>query len=130
MFSLDTAILRPELLAIYGIGPETADDILVYAANKPSFVIDAYTIRIMGRVGQRPAGRAGYDAWQAMFHDAVPADPQLHNEYHALLDRHHKEACAKNNPRCGECCLRDICEFAKSTQGMPEVVAENQGHRV
>ena len=72
MFAADTAIVRRELLSIYGIGPETADDILVYAAGKPSFVVDAYTIRIMRRVGLTPAGRADYAGWQAMFHAAVP----------------------------------------------------------
>lgn len=109
MFMSDTATLRRELLGIYGIGPETADDILVYAAGKPSFVIDAYTVRIMRRVGMSPDGKDNYDGWQAMFHDNLPEDVQLYNEYHALLDRHHKEACTKNAPRCAGCCLLEIC---------------------
>ena len=109
MFTADTATLRRELLGIHGIGPETADDILVYAAGKPSFVIDAYTIRIMRRMGLTPEGRDNYDGWQTMFHAGVPADVRVYNEFHALLDRHHKEACTKNAPRCSECCLRDIC---------------------
>lgn len=109
MFAADTATLRRELLGIYGIGPETADDILVYAAEKPSFVIDAYTIRIMRRVGLTPDGKDDYAGWQAMFHASVPEDVQVYNEYHALLDRHHKEACTRNAPRCTECCLLDIC---------------------
>ena len=109
MFAGETGELRRELLSIYGIGPETADDILVYAAGKPSFVIDAYTIRIMTRVGLTPAGRMDYAGWQDMFHAGLPADVSVYNEYHALLDRHHKEACAKNAPRCNACCLRDIC---------------------
>lgn len=114
MFASDTEKLRRELLGIYGIGPETADDILVYAAGRPSFVIDTYTIRIMGRVGLTPAGRDNYAGWQAMFHAAVPPDAQVYNEYHALLDRHHKVACAKNNPRCEGCCLWDICNYANN----------------
>lgn len=109
MFAADTAPLRRELLSIYGIGPETADDILVYAAGKPSFVIDAYTIRIMRRIGLAPWGRDDYAGWQDMFQAGMPADAQVYNEYHALLDRHHKAACTKNKPRCEGCCLRDIC---------------------
>lgn len=115
MFAADTDALRRELLSIYGIGPETADDILLYAAGKPSFVIDAYTIRIMTRVGLTPPGRADYAGWQAMFHSALPPDVPMYNEYHALLDRHHKEACVKNAPRCSACCLRDICEAGKAS---------------
>lgn len=115
MFAADTAALRWELLSIYGIGPETADDILVYAAGKPSFVIDAYTIRIMGRIGLTPSGRDDYAGWQEMFQAGVPAEAQMYNEYHALLDRHHKETCTKNNPRCEGCCLWDICATGGTT---------------
>lgn len=113
MFAHDTQTLRGELLGIHGIGPETADDILVYAAGKPSFVIDAYTIRILKRVGLDPIDRDSYDGWQRLFHAGIPADVQVYNEYHALLDRHHKEACTKNNPRCAGCCLRDICNAGR-----------------
>lgn len=109
MFAADTATLRRELLGIYGIGPETADDILVYAAGKASFVIDAYTIRILKRVGHEPVGRDNYEGWQRLFHDNLPPDVALFNEYHALLDHHHKAACTKNAPRCHGCCLLDIC---------------------
>ena len=114
MFAADTDTLRRELLSIHGIGPETADDILLYAAEKPSFVIDAYTIRIMERVGLTPPGRADYAGWQDMFHAGLPPDVPMYNEYHALLDRHHKEACTKNAPRCHTCCLRDVCETGKA----------------
>ena len=72
MFAADTEPLRRELLGIHGIGPETADDILVYAAGKPSFVIDAYTIRIMRRVGLTPEGRDNYAGWQGCFTLASP----------------------------------------------------------
>ena len=109
MFAGDTDAVRRELLGIHGIGPETADDILVYAAGKPSFVIDAYTIRILKRVGLEPVDRDNYDGWQRLFHAGIPADVPVYNEFHALLDRHHKEACARNNPRCGGCCLQEIC---------------------
>ena len=109
MFAADTDTVRAELLSIHGIGPETADDILVYAAGKPSFVIDAYTIRILKRVGMGPVGRDNYDGWQRLFHNNLPPDVAIFNEYHALLDRHHKEACTKNAPRCHGCCLLDLC---------------------
>ena len=115
MFAADTVTLRSELLSIYGIGPETADDILLYAAGKPSFVIDAYTIRIMRRIGLTPSSRDDYAGWQALFHSGVPPDTQVYNEYHALLDRHHKAACAKNNPRCDGCCLREVCATGQAT---------------
>ena len=101
--------LREELLSIYGIGPETADDILLYAAGKPSFVIDSYTRRIVKRLGVLVQEKGdGYAAFQALFHDNLPHDAPLFNEYHALLDRHAKEACSKT-PRCEGCCLREIC---------------------
>ncbi len=125
MFAADTEQLRRELLSIYGIGPETADDILVYAAVRPSFVIDTYTIRIMGRVGLTPAGRDNYAGWQAMFHAAVPPDAQVYNEYHALLDRHHKVACAKNNPRCGGCCLREVCATGQAAGRAPTEIHDD-----
>ena len=109
MFAGDTEVVRRELLGIHGIGPETADDILVYAAGKPSFVIDAYTIRILKRVGLAPIERDNYDGWQRLFHGYLPPDVAVFNEYHALLDHHHKAACTKNAPRCDGCCLQDIC---------------------
>ena len=106
--------LRLELLSIHGIGPETADDILLYAAGKPSFVVDSYTRRIVERLGVIVQEQGdGYGAYQALFHDNLPHDALLFNEYHALLDRHAKEACAKT-PRCEGCCLRDICATGRS----------------
>ena len=105
----DQEKLREELLSIHGIGPETADDIMVYAAGWPSFVIDSYTRRIVDRMGLMPKGRrGGYDDYQQLFHRNLPKDATLFNEYHALLDQHAKVACAKA-PRCSECCLQDVC---------------------
>ena len=109
----DTDQLRAELLSIHGIGPETADDILVYAARMPSFVIDSYTRRILQRMGLVPVGQKDhYHDYQALFHDNLPMETPLFNEYHALLDRHAKEACAKT-PRCSGCCLRDLCRTGR-----------------
>ena len=105
--SQDTALLRQELLSIYGIGDETADDILLYAARLPSFVIDTYTRRILRRLGIAPE-RDRYGEFQSLFHENLHPDAQLFNEYHALLDRHAKETCRKS-PLCNGCCLMDIC---------------------
>ena len=106
-------LLREELLSIHGIGEETADDIMVYAANKPSFVIDTYTRRIMDRIGMAPdSPNPQYADYQAIFHNNLPQEPQLYNECHALWDRHAKEACAKT-PVCEGCCLLDICPMGQ-----------------
>ena len=108
--------LREGLLSIYGIGPETADDILVYAAGKPSFVIDAYTRRIVQRLGLLPLdAKSSYQAYQDLFHANLDEDVPLFNEYHALLDRHAKDTCAKV-PRCAACCLKDICATGIATE--------------
>ena len=113
MLSQDTGPLRDELLSIHGIGPETADDIVLYAAGKPSFVIDAYTHRIVQRLGiSGDIPSNNYHRLQSVFHDNLPADAPMFNEYHALLDRHAKEACAKK-PRCEGCCLLDMCDTGK-----------------
>jgi endonuclease-3 related protein len=106
----DPGLLREELLSIYGIGPETADDILVYAAEQPSFVIDAYTVRILQRMGLSPTEkRWGYHSYQTLFHTGLPHDTTLFNEYHALLDQHAKKVCTRT-PKCQGCCLQDICQ--------------------
>ena len=110
MFAQEVPALRSELLSIFGIGEETADDIIVYAANKPSFVMDSYTRRIVDRMGQSPGrGKANYAAYQSLFQDSLPADAVLFNEYHALLDHHAKVTCTKRDPQCGSCCLIDLC---------------------
>jgi len=116
MFSRDTAELRRELLAVHGIGEETADSILLYAGEKPVFVIDAYTRRSFARLGMTPTADS-YAAWQAMFMDNLPADAPLFNEYHALLVKLGKEAC-RPRPRCAGCCLNDaFCLTAISQKG-------------
>jgi len=115
MFAQETASLRQELLSIHGIGPETADDILVYAAAKPSFVIDTYTVRILERMGIAPEnGRRRYADWQALFHNNLPADAALFNEFHALLDHHAGSACRKT-PVCDGCCLLAVCATGRKS---------------
>ncbi len=107
LLSQETSVLRGDLLAIHGIGDETADDILLYAAEKPSFVIDGYTRRVLKRLRLAPESES-YVAYQRLFHEALPHDPSLYNEYHALLDRHAKEMC-KKDPICDGCCLLELC---------------------
>ena len=123
MFASDVAELRSELLSIHGVGEETADDIIVYAAGKPSFVMDSYTRRIVDRMGLKPEGRTpGYRSYQSLFQDNLPNDTPLFNEYHALLDNHAKTTCTKREPRCELCCLADLCPTGRETvrrQGNP-----------
>ncbi len=109
------AELRQELLSIYGIGEETADDIVLYAAEQASFVIDSYTRRILQRLGLSPKEES-YRAYQELFHQALRPDVSLYNEYHALLDRHAKETCRKE-PLCEGCCLLKLCPTGQSKIG-------------
>ncbi len=103
--------LRPLLFSTHGIGPETADSIVLYAAGQPAFVIDAYMRRVFSRIGVRPV-RDTYDAWRRTFMEALPEDARLFNEYHALVVAHGKGVCRKS-PQCGECVLRDVCEVGR-----------------
>jgi endonuclease-3 related protein len=98
------AALRAELLGVPGIGPETADAILLYAAGRPVFVVDAYTRRILARHRVVPAD-APYARVQALLTAHLPQDPGLFGEYHALLVRVAKEHC-RATPRCRGCPLR------------------------
>jgi len=102
----DTHILRHRLLEINGIGPETADSILLYALEKPVFVVDAYTKRVL--VNHKLASeKATYHELQELFHKNLPMDVQLFNEYHALFVMAGKYYC-KPKPRCEECPLKKI----------------------
>jgi endonuclease-3 related protein len=99
--------LRQKLLAVEGIGPETADAIALYAAGHALFVVDAYTRRIGGRLGWL-RGDESYDEVQRFFMDRLPADAALFNDYHAQLVRLAKEHCRKR-PLCDGCPLNDRC---------------------
>lgn len=99
--SLDT--LRTELLGIHGVGRETADAILLYAGHLPSFVVDAYTARILRRHGLLDE-EADYEQIKEFFESHLPADVDLYNEYHALLVQVGKEHC-RPKPRCPGCPL-------------------------
>ena len=95
---------RTALLSVSGVGPETADSILLYAADHPIFVIDTYTCRILSRHDLLPEG-ATYEDAQRLFMEHLPHQVPLFKEYHALFVRLGKDFCRKRNPRCGECPL-------------------------
>lgn len=101
-----TADLRRQLLSINGIGPETADSILLYALEKPVFVVDAYTKRIFLRHGFIKPD-ADYHQLQGLFMRNLKKQVKLFNEYHALLVRLGKEFCLKRKPKCGICPLKE-----------------------
>ena len=113
LFAVNTDDLRQQLLSVHGIGRETADSLLLYAAGKPVFVVDAYTRRILSRIGLVP-GKDSYGVYQAFFMKHLPADVAMFNEYHALLVRLGKDFC-RRRPLCPQCCLKDICQFSALT---------------
>jgi endonuclease III related protein len=106
-FARPTDIVRADLLAQEGVGPETADTILLYAGGHPIFLVDAYTIRIGRRIGLFEADT--YEAVQRHFEERVPADLSIRQEYHALLDEHAKVRC-RATPQCDGCPVREICD--------------------
>lgn len=102
---------REELLSVWGVGPETADSILLYAFASPSFVIDAYTRRIVGRLGILSPDLPYEDMRQA-FETKLAKDASVFNEFHALLVEHSKQHCT-SKPDCSSCCLRSDCLYAQ-----------------
>lgn len=109
----EAGVLRSELLGIRGIGPETADSIVLYAAFKPSFVVDAYTLRIFSRHGWVPE-KTAYEDLRRYFMDALARDVPYFQEYHALLVRTGYLYCGKK-PACGDCPLKDMTEDESSS---------------
>lgn len=101
-FARPTAVVRRDLLGVWGIGPETADAMLLYAGGHPVFVVDLYTRRIFSRLGWI-TGRESYGELQEAVQSALGADVQLYNEYHALLDRLAKDTCRARRPLCSRC---------------------------
>jgi endonuclease-3 related protein len=119
LLATPAARLRGLLLATFGIGPETADAIICYAAKQPAFAIDAYTMRIFTRLGIGPIPSMDYAAWQRFFleklEDAGDAEPRdLFARYHALIVLHAKHLCRKRAPRCEECSLAPRCPAASA----------------
>jgi endonuclease-3 related protein len=106
MRKVDTSSMRKSLLSVNGVGPETADSILLYALDKPVFVIDTYTKRVMSRHGL-VAESVSYHELQEVFHKNLPLDVQLFNEYHALFVMAGKNYC-KPRPKCTGCPLEGV----------------------
>jgi len=105
MFHTPTARLREQLLAVHGIGPETADSILLYAGKHPVFVVDAYTRRILER-HHLAHGKQSYDEIRAFFEQSLPRGAALFNEYHGLIVRTGKDFCRARAPLCEHCPLK------------------------
>jgi endonuclease-3 related protein len=120
LIALPAENVRAECLATWGIGAETADCIVAYAARQPAFPMDAYTARLFSRLGLGPGEMASYDAWQQFFLDRLtssllpsPSSPRdLYARYHALIVMHCKHVCRKRAPKCGECSLAPRCPAA------------------
>ncbi len=103
--------VRAHLLSLKGVGPETADSILLYAGERPSFVVDAYTRRLFARLGVL-AGDESYDDVRSLFMKHLPPDTDLYNEYHALIVEECKTFCRKRSPLCQDCPLNSTCPSA------------------
>lgn len=103
----DPDVLREALLRVNGIGPETADSIILYGLGLPTFVVDAYTHRIFSRHGL-VSEEEDYEALRSFFLEGLPPEVALYNEYHALIVRTGKQYCRPRDPRCGECPLGDL----------------------
>jgi endonuclease III related protein len=115
MSRAETQTLRAQLLAVHGIGPETADSILLYAAGHPVFVADAYTRRILERHDHLlPLVRGGksrpisYEEIRQFFERSLPRDAKLYNEFHALIVQTGKQHCRRKNPNCTDCPLKNF----------------------
>jgi endonuclease-3 related protein len=126
MFLAPTLELREKLLSVHGIGPETADSILLYAGNHPVFVVDAYTHRIFGRHGITE-GKPDYEKVRAFVETSIPRRAELFNEFHALIVNTGKNWCRKSAPRCEGCPLRPLLPanspLSISTAIVPEAAA-------
>ena len=107
LFEKNIDELRQELLSVNGIGPETADSIILYAAKKPIFVVDAYTKRVFGRIGYK---EKTYDELQKLFMEALHNSERLFNEYHALIVELGKNVC-KKRPLCDKCPINKHCRY-------------------
>lgn len=107
---LPTAKLREQLLKVQGIGPETADDILLYAFHRPVFVIDAYTRRLLQRLGLIQ-GHENYEVCRQLFETVLPKRVDLYKQYHALIVMHAKQHCRKTKPICHVCQFQPQCHI-------------------
>ncbi|MCY4638791.1 MAG: hypothetical protein OXC94_00405 [Chloroflexi bacterium] len=120
-----TEAVRARLLAIWGIGPETADAIVLYAARLPTFVVDTYSRRLVERLellpadpGEAAGGRRRYERERRLFLDRVGGDVPRLNEWHALIVRHGQRRCRRRDPACGECPLLGRCPRGRRELGL------------
>ena len=104
MFQEPTIVVRQKLLGVWGIGPETADSILLYAGEHPVFVVDAYTKRMLARHGWTD-GKTRYEDVRWMVERKFPGETQRFNEFHALIVHAGKKFCSLHDPNCGQCPL-------------------------
>ncbi len=129
MFRQSAELLRRELLSIKGLGPETADAILLYAGRMPFFVADAYARRILGR-HEFFAPEAGYPEAQAYLHEHLPRDAKLFNEYHALLVEVGKRYCKRSEAQCSGCPLEPWLPGRMERMGMADETTTQQAEAV
>jgi endonuclease-3 related protein len=122
MFLTPTLELREKLLSVHGIGPETADSILLYAGKHPVFVVDAYTHRIFGRHGITD-GKPHYEKVRSWIENSLPRQPELFNEFHALIVNTGKIWCRKSAPRCEGCPLRSLLPSNSPLFKLPDVLS-------
>ena len=122
LMATEPVALRATLLGTFGIGPETADAMLSYAARQPAFAADAYSMRLFSRLGMGPVQSRDYHTWQRWviqgLEGAAPGGwgaRDLLARYHALIVMHCKHLCTKNRPKCGECSLRARCTYPDAT---------------
>ena len=108
----DADEVRERLLGVWGIGPETADAITLYAAKQPTFVVDAYSYRLFERLDLAP-GERRYDVYREFFLKRIGPNVERLNEWHALIVRHGQGICRRTNPRCDECVLLERCPFGR-----------------
>jgi endonuclease III related protein len=111
---LGTQELRDALLRVHGIGPETADDIVLYAFDRPVFVIDNYTRRLLQRL-QMIVGNERYEDLRSLCEAHLPKQVDLYKQFHALIVLHAKQHCYKNKPACGECRLSELCFYSTTS---------------
>lgn len=123
LMAIEAEALRPILLRCFGIGPETADAMICYAARKPAFAADAYSMRLFSRLGLGPVESKDYHVWQrwvlAGLKGQAPdewSERDLLARYHALIVMHCKHICVKNRPKCGECSLLSTCPYGRELQ--------------
>jgi len=107
--NLSEKITREELLSVKGVGKESCDSILLYAFNRPIFVVDNYTKRIFSRLAVVKE-KDDYDKIQELF-QLIPRKVEIYKEYHALIVKHAKEICSKNKPKCRLCPIKSDCNY-------------------